>query len=152
MPDSSLPSVVRINQRHWTGCAIAAIASVVGVSYEKVEARARWLGLIKRRPKSIDLFDFGSRSIDYSIYFKDFLKVIRSFGVKAVRRQGFDFSNHRAILVCKNDVASYHCVVWDPAFGGRFVDPAWLEPDPRRTYISQWRRAGKETFIITGRR
>lgn len=135
-----LPYIRRVEQKHVQGCAVAAIASVAGVSYETVMRKA-----------------FGPhhhRVFEPGLYTTNIIKLIRSFGLRVKKTDSFN-KKLPAILFLNlldyegNDL--FHCVVWDPAFGGRFIDPGWIEPENRSYYRMAWHRANRETLVITGK-
>lgn len=138
MPD--LPYIRRVEQKHIQGCAIAAIASVVGSTYDHVMKKA-----------------FGERYYliyDPSLYTNKIIKLIRSFGLSVRKAKDFNKKLPAILMLNLHDGMGgdiFHCIVWDPAFGGRFIDPGWSEPESRRYYYRTWNRGNRETLVITGR-
>lgn len=141
---NKLPPVRYVKQLDVQGCACAAIASVVGVTYHDVVERTKKL--------------LGNRFCkDYpDLHTKSMIKVIRSFGFSVKKTTKFNRKKDRAILALKfsgrwynDNQDSYHCIVWDPAFGGRIIDPAWEIPEERNWYRRMWYKANKETLIIS---
>ncbi len=136
---NKLPPIRRIRQKHNRGCACAAIATIIGVNYDTVMKKA-----------------FGNYWIyepNPSLYTTDIMKIIRYFGFSVKKTNEFNFDKRRAIIVL--DLSSrwepniFHCIIWDPSFGGRFIDPAWKEPEDRQYYKRMWRKANKETLIVS---
>lgn len=136
MPGLELPAIKRIEQLSSTGCAVACVAMATGVSYTKAALHVK-----------------GKRTGDLSAYFSEMARGIRSLGFTC--RMGADWhaKHQRAILMFEWwSTGDFHCVVFDPAFGGRFVDPGYdrsLGPD---FYLNHWRRNGRQSLIITGRK
>lgn len=137
MPLPELPDIRRVEQLQDTGCAVACVAMVAGVSYTRAALHVK-----------------GRRHGDLSAYFTEMARGLRSMGFTC--RMGIDFrrTRRRAILMfewrcCPGD---YHCVVWDPSFGGRFVDPGYDRSLTHQFYIDSWRRSGSQSLIITGRK
>lgn len=150
MPVVTQRPLIRVNQRHWTGCAVAAIATVVGVSYGAVVKRAFGKN-VKRSRVRIDPTTFPyvfEQNFDFSLSSAQIVKLIRDFGFRVRLRHDFDFGLNPAILTCSVGIEEEHCIVWDP-MKRRFIDPASPILDERRTYIRQWNRAGRETFIVS---
>jgi len=134
---------IRVAQMDGDGCAVAAIATIVGKSYDAVGRRA-----------------FGRRwtaSLSPGLYTSQIIRVLRSYGMRVGKRVGFDFrSGHSAILFA--DLSCYwkgrkiwHCLVWDPDLGGRLIDPSWKGCDDHQYYLKAWRYGGRETLVIRPR-
>lgn len=128
----------RVLQRHDTGCAIAAIAIVAKTSYNEVK-------------KLTSKFHNNNNR---SLYLSDIemIQTLRRLGKRAYKRRDWDCRKH-AILIFEWDPGhpdTYsHTIVWDPAFGGRFIDPGgrmclydW------QNYLDLWKLSGKETIIV----
>ena len=129
-----LPLIRRVEQIHGSGCAVACVAMVTGVSYTKAALHVK-----------------GRRTGDLSAYFTEMARGVRSLGFTC--RMGTDWRQKKlpAILMFEWwSTGDYHCVVYDPAFGGRFVDPGYdrtLGPD---FYMEHWRRNGRQSLVVTG--
>lgn len=117
-----------------SGCAIACVAMIADVSYK--EARKAVLGT--------------SRGGHYAS-FDQCIKGLKKLGILGKRSNSYN-KNTPAILMFSWSYAPdvHHCVVYDPAFGGRFIDPAGSH-DGSRFYLQRWRRSGKETLVIVGK-
>lgn len=130
-----LPIIRRVEQRHGTGCAVAAVAMVTGVTYDKAVRAA--FGRNKDRNLELD--------------FDQITRAVRRLGLTC--RMGADFRVKKlpAILMFEWwSTGDFHCVVWDPAFGGRFVDPGYNRTLGQDFYLEHWRRNGRESLVITG--
>lgn len=142
---NKLPPVRYVRQIDPCGCAIAAIASTIGNTYYDVKERANKL------LKNNRMYNECNPTLCTPHMFK----IIRSFGYSVNKTNNLN-RKKRSILTlrlsgrwhgCGDDL--YHCIVWDPAFGGRFIDPASDIPEDRNYYRRQWYRADKETLIIS---
>lgn len=136
MSERDLPIIRRVKQPVSTGCAVACVAMVAGVSFDKA-ARA-----VKRRTTG-----------DLCASFAEMMQALRHMGFTC--RMGSDFRarGQRAILMFEWDWAPevYHCLVWDPAFGGRLVEPDGLISKMDYDYYWRlWRRSGREALVVTG--
>lgn len=148
MPVVTQRPLVRVNQRHWTGCAVAAVATVVGVSYAAVVNRA-FGRRAKRNGLYVDPTTFPYVfADDYALTSEQIVDLIRGFGFRVRVRHDFDFGEKRAILTCSIGSEEYHCIVWDPV-RRRFIDPASPTLARKSTYLGQWKRADRETFIVS---
>lgn len=137
---ADLPFIRRVEQKHVHGCAVAAIASVVGVSYEAVMRKA--------------FGPYHYRVYNPGLYTTNIIKLIRSFGLKVRKTNSLNKKLPAILMLNLRDGIGgdlFHCVVWDPAFGGRFVDPGWSEPEDRKYYYRTWNQGKRETLVITGR-
>lgn len=132
----------RVEQKDSLGCAVAAIATVVGLSYDTVLKRA-----------------FGRkwrRISDHGLYTAQMVRVLRSYRLKVRKANRFSFrrSGHSAILFANLGVYSpywegvWHCLVWDPDEGGRMIDPSWRSCRDHEYYLKAWRHGGRQTLII----
>lgn len=130
------PDIRRVEQLHGTGCAVACVAMVTGASYTKAALHVK-----------------GKRTGDLSAYFSEMARGIRALGFTC--RMGPDFREKKCPGILMFEwwtTGDFHCVVYDPRFGGRFVDPGYdrtLGPD---FYLEHWRRNGRESLIVTGRK
>ncbi len=146
-----LPHVRWVNQRDYTGCAVACIAIVTGTTYSEAKRASRFV--TGRQPRG-----------ELHLTFPQIASTIRRLGFRC--RYGTDFMEEKQRTILMFDwPAPYgpgtHCVVWDPSFGGRFVDPgyrnlfspSWSDSDPRKGdfYLDCWRECGQESLMITGR-
>lgn len=127
-----------VAQKHSTGCGIAVVATVARTSYEQV------LKITSKFHKN-DVFDLGLTDVEI-IY------TLRRLGLRARLHNDW---NHRkpAILLFDwypgQSDSETHAMVWDPAFGGRFLDPSGraYDVDWQRN-LKLWKRSGKETIEI----
>ena len=128
--------LIRVPQYDATGCAVAAIATIVGKPYQSVMRRAfgpRW--------HKVD---------DPGMCETHMIKVIRGYGYKVRKARNFSFNDNAILFV---DVGAYwkttiwHCLVWDPDCGGRLLDPAWNQKPDLGYYIGLWVKSGKQTLI-----
>jgi len=128
-----LPIIRRVEQIHGSGCAVACVAMVTGVSYTKAALAVK-----------------GKRTGDLAAYWSEMARGIRDLGYSC--RMGTDFRAKKlpAILMFRWFTSDdYHCVVYDPAFGGRFFDPG-LAGMGSQFYMEHWRRNGRESLVVTG--
>lgn len=146
----TLPIIKHISQKHTHGCAIASMAIVMGMDYDLV--------MKKSFPNWKDFYYFQDLGLPDNncrpaLYTSQMIKVIRSCGFSVKKSYGFDFGKQRAILFIDLSWGSaqdtFHCIVYDPAFGGRLIDPAFRQSEGKRYYMERWKKANKETLIIT---
>lgn len=145
-----MPGVVplkRVAQLNSFGCAAASVAMVAQVTYGKVMSKV--LGSNWRRSNT-----------DHGLYTSQMIRLLRSeFDMSVGFSRGFDFkSGSRAILFLDNSILFHapprhfwHCIVWDPAFGGRIIDPGFSRSESRAYYLDLWKRGGRETLIVNPR-
>lgn len=136
----NIPKLKRVFQRNNTSCACACIAMVAGVEY----------GTVMR-------YAFGknwAHEYDHSLYSAKIINIIKHFGLGVKRLKNFCFKKRGILVLDLSDyrtdlVPVYHCIVWDPMFGGRVLDPGCYWPEDRKYYISRWKKADRETFVIS---
>lgn len=132
-----LPIIRKVEQRHCSGCAVAAVAMVTGVPYD----RAITAAFGRRKDRNLEL-DFDQM-----------MRAVRRLGFSC--RMGTDWRAKKlpAILMFEWwSTGDYHCVVYDPAFGGRFVDPGYDRNLGADFYLEHWRRNGRQSLVVTGAR
>ena len=130
-----LPTIRRVEQLHDTGCAVACVAMVTGISYTKAALHVK-----------------GRRSGNLAAYWSEMMSGVRALGYTC--RMGTDFRAKKlpAILMFRwFNSDDYHCVVYDPEFGGRFFDPSAAAMGSQ-FYMEHWRRNGRESLVVTGLR
>lgn len=133
----------RVEQGDDYGCAIACVATVCGLTYD----RARYEFFDRKPVKDGPL-------IQITVY--DMLRVVRRLGFKARTSSRLVKTRHPTIVVFKWQptvpTSLCHSVVWDP-FDRRFVDPGWDDGNiTNERYTSLWRDSGTRTLVISGRR
>lgn len=153
-----MPSIRRVHQRDIYGCGVACVAMLAGVSYNHAKKAIfgdDLGGLYKLRGTDHEaiargLFNLGLDCAQ--------TKLTGPIGLRSLRKPAalmFRWPNARSLV---------HCVVWDPAFGGRIVDPAYRDP-PRESvedgapecntefYFKAWKRSCKNwALVVTGKR
>lgn len=139
--------LVRVDQRDWHGCGIAAVATACGVSYE----RARHEFYPRRK--------FGTRmSLDDGLATSQahMARVIRRLGYSVVSSPRLDLQRPGLMTFAwRPDIvdSGIHCVVWDPA-SKSFLDPSGPDHDLRRStgyYLNKWRRSNFRVLVLTGK-
>ena len=134
-----MPLALRnVVQQHSTGCAIAAVAIIARRSYYEV------VKLTSKFHRN-DAFDLGLTN-DQIVY------ALKRLGMRARKHNDW---NHRkpAILLFDwipgDSDSETHAMVWDPAFGGRFIDPSGSAYDcDWQRNLKLWKQSGKETIEI----
>lgn len=136
--EKSVVGIIRaVRQRHDTGCAIACAAMLAGVSYD--EALRAIHGRKKPRKKSATI--------------PKVRKGLKQLGVKTEETGRFMQLKRPAMMMFEWPCAPglHHCVVYDPSFGGRIIDPAgdaeWYRG--RDYYLRAWRRSGRMSVAVT---
>lgn len=128
--------LVRIAQLHDTGCAVACVATVAGVSYTKAALHVK-----------------GRRHGNLAAYWSEMQRGLRALGFRC--RMGTDFraKGLPAILMFEwaSSPGDFHCVVWDPEVR-LFIDPAHVRSLGPEFYLERWRKNGRESLVVTGRR
>lgn len=132
-----LPVIRRIEQEHCTGCAVACVATVAGVSYRQAVKAA-----------------FGKPVVRHGLEltFDDMARALRKLGLSC--RMGTDFRQRKLPAIMMFEwwsTGDYHCLVWDPAFGGRIIDPGYRNLG-NDFYWDHWKRSGREALVVTGLR
>ena len=134
----ALPVIRRIEQEHCTGCAVACVAMVAGIPYAKAVKVA-----------------FGKSVVRHGLEltFDDMARSLRKLGFSC--RMGTDFRAKKLPAIMMFEwwsTGDHHCLVWDPAFGGRIVDPGYSRSLGNDFYWDHWKRSGREALVVTGRR
>lgn len=141
----NLPPITRVAQPVETGCAIACVAMVTGVPFDRVarEVHGPW----------------WKRKRDVSAYLSDLVPAVRRLGFTCRLARDFREKRLRAILLFEWpwSPGDFHCVVWDPfasssSSGGRVIDPGLTWPEPTRFYLREWRRGGSRSLVVAPRR
>ena len=136
--------IAHVSQRRSTGCGIACLAMVAGVSYRKAV-------------KAI----FGNRKVkDHQVDVDQLAKALKKFGFESKESASF-----------KGHTKAYACILgffWDPGCPesdpewpksdghfavynsqeDTFLDPAGIYYLERWELVSLWQRSGRETLVI----
>lgn len=130
------PKIKRLQQPP-SGCAIACVAMVAGVSYDEA---------------FLAVHDSWNAHPEAS--YKDIIAGLRKLGFSS--RLATDFrrqSKRPAILVFEWRGLSrgvYHSVVWDH-HSKRFVDPGYKRPLGEKFYMDHWRKSERVAVMLTGK-
>ena len=138
---SDTKRVIRaVYQKHNTGCAVACAAMLAGVSYKKaLEAIHGKKNAPRQKSATIAKMRKG----------------LQQLGVKTRETGRFMQLKQPAIMMFEwpQEPGLHHCIVYDPAFGGRFVDPAgepwWCQSGSMQDfYLRAWRRSGRMSVAV----
>lgn len=128
----------KVQQKHSTGCGIAAVAIVARTNYEKVLK-------ITSKFHKYDFYDLGLTDVEM-VY------ALRRLGLRARLHNDWNYLKPAILLFDWEPEVSdtlTHAMVWDPAFGGRFLDPSGRAYDcDWQRNLKLWKQSGKETIII----
>lgn len=96
-----------VEQLHYSGCAIACIATIAGRTYDEAQRTAQ-----------------RERSRDKSLWDHEIVETLASFGIRGRFVEGHVLDDRPAILMFDwPESVLTHCVVWDP-IAVRFIDPS----------------------------
>lgn len=124
------------------GCAIACVAMICGLTYERCRAE-----FFPRRTKFKD-------DKTMMVNADQMMRVIRRLGYSCIHVDG-SFKQHKLPAIVLFDwrtvPESTHAVVWDP-FRSTFLDPGYDWPMSSELYMKNWRRSNYASIVVTGRR
>lgn len=135
--------IQRMEQRDDHGCAIACVAMVCGISYERAKQE------FFPRERAETLADDKRLMMNG----EQMMRVIRKLGYSCVARSGFKEHKLPSIVVFdwKTPNSGTHAVVWDP-FRECFLDPGYDWPLSSKRYMQNWRRSNYASVIVTGKK
>ena len=134
--------IKRIKQKNNHGCAIACVAAVCGVTYE----RARY----EFFPKQIKFIDDDSLCVTA----EQMIKVIDELGFEARGVDDFRVVKDRPVIIplswsSYTFTAGIHCIVYDP-FKKCYIDPG---PDQgnftAKQYVELWQNFSFQSIVVT---
>lgn len=143
-------AIRHITQRYSTDCTVTCVAMVAGVSWQRAVSATFGQRRARQKVSHDDMcIDFvQARDALKRLGVRCRLNVELALGYTLDSFRGPLRLRRPAILMFEwGRTREFHCVVYDPTSGGRFLDPGG-DDEGRRFYINEWHRNSCEALVV----